>query len=117
MSDFYCDQILNGKLKVSVVFETDLVLAFHHTRPYFEHHIVIIPKHHIESLTSQKAIESDLAKEFLKTIHYVASMLEKENGGCCVSSNIGNYQTTKHLHWYVHSGKRLRNEDGTKIET
>jgi hypothetical protein len=31
------------------------------------------------------------------------------------SSNIGNYQSTKHLHWYIHAGKRIRNEDGTHI--
>ena len=116
MSDFYCDKILNGKIDVSVVFETDLVLAFHHTQPYFEQHIVIIPKHHIDSLTSQEAVDPTLAKDFLLAIRHVADILEKEYGGCRVSSNIGNYQSSKHLHWYVHSGKRLRNEDGTKIE-
>lgn len=115
MSDFYCDQILSEKEKVSVVFETDLVLAFHHTQPYFEYHIVIIPKKHIESLTSLETIDSALAVDFLLAIQRVTSMVEKETGGCRVSSNTGNYQTTKHLHWYVHAGKRLRNEDGSPI--
>ena len=116
MNDFYCTQILSGKVDVSVVFETDRVLAFHHTQPYFEHHIVIIPKQHIESL-SQEAIEPELAIDFFKAIQQVTSMLEKETGGCRVSSNVGNYQTTKHLHWYVHSGNRIRNEDGSPIKT
>ena len=117
MSDFYCDQVLSGDLEVSVVFETELVLAFHHTQPYFERHIVIIPKQHIESLTSPEAIDTELSRDFIIAIKHVTSMIEKDNGGCRVSSNIGNYQTTKHLHWYVHSGERLRNEDGTQIET
>ena len=117
MSDFYCDQVINGKLEVAVVFETEHVLAFHHTQPYFERHVVIVPKQHIESLTSPEAIDSNLSEEFLKAINHVSSLIEKELGGCRVSSNIGNYQTTKHLHWYVHAGKRLRNEDGTQIET
>ena len=116
MSDIYCDQVISGKLEVSVVFETERVLAFHHTQPYFERHVVIIPKQHIESLTSLEAVDSKLAQEFLSAINHVASIVEKELGGCRVSSNIGNYQTTKHLHWYVHAGKRLRNEDGTQIE-
>jgi histidine triad (HIT) family protein len=116
MNDFYCNQILNGKVDVSVVFETDRVLAFHHTQPYFEHHIVIIPKQHIESLALE-SIEPELAIDFLKAIQRVTSMLEKVTGGCRVSSNVGNYQTTKHLHWYVHSGNRLRNEDGSPIKT
>ena len=45
------------------------------------------------------------------------TILEKETGGCRVSSNVGNYQTTKHLHWYVHSGNRIRHEDGSPIKT
>lgn len=117
MSDFYCDQVLNGKIEVSVVFETDRVLAFHHTQPYFERHVVIVPKQHIESLTSHEAVDSRLSEEILGAISHVSSQIEKELGGCRVSSNIGNYQTTKHLHWYVHAGKRLRNEDGTQVET
>lgn len=117
MSDFYCDKVLNGALEVSVVFETELVLAFHHTQPYFERHIVIIPKQHIESLTSSEAINPELANDFITAINHVASLIEKEFDGCRVSSNIGDYQTTRHLHWFVHSGKRLRNEDGTQSET
>ena len=117
MSDFYCNQVLKGKVAVSVVFETDQVLAFHHTQPFFEHHIVIIPKQHIESLSSAHAVESSLAFDFLKAMQYVCSKLEQENGGCRVSSNVGTYQSTRHLHFYVHSGKRLRNEDGSVVAT
>ena len=116
MGDFYCDQVLNGSVDVSVVFETDLVLAFHHTRPYFEHHIVIIPKQHFESLSSEDVVVSALAFDFLKAMQYVCSKLEQENGGCRISSNVGEYQSTRHLHFYVHSGKRLRNEDGSVVK-
>ena len=116
-NDFYCEQVLSGKFEVQIVFETELVLSFHHSKPYFEHHVVIIPKKHIDSLTSSDAIDAELAKDFLMAIHHTTSKLEKQTGGCRVSSNVGNYQTSKHLHWYVHAGKRLRNEDGTIIES
>ncbi len=115
-NDFYCEQVLTGEFEVKVVFETELVLSFHHSKPYFEHHVVIIPKKHIDSLTSSDAIDAELAKDFLMAIHHVTSKLEKQTGGCRVSSNVGTYQTSKHLHWYVHAGKRLRNEDGTLID-
>jgi len=52
MSDFYCSEIISGRTKIDVVFETNLVMAFHHTNPYFEQHIVIIPKEHLKSLSS-----------------------------------------------------------------
>lgn len=50
--DFYCDEVLNGKTQVNKVIETDHVLAYHHTRPFYEHHIVVIPKIHVQSLIS-----------------------------------------------------------------
>jgi len=103
-------------LPVSVVFETDLVIAFHHTKPFFEKHIVIIPKKHLDSVTSAGASDSNLAMDFMLAIGEVASSFEKEYGGCRVSSNVGSYQSCKHLHWYVHFGKRIRHEDGTIIE-
>jgi histidine triad (HIT) family protein len=46
----------------------------------------------------------------------VTNKLEKSYGGCRVSSNVGEYQSTKHLHWYVHYGERLRTEAGELIK-
>lgn len=110
MEDIYCQQIIPGKLKVDIVFETDLVMAFHHTRPYWEHHVVIIPKTHIDSLTDYPN-GTDLNHDFFEAIKVVTGIFEKKYGGCRISSNIGNYQTSKHLHWYVHQGKRLVKEE------
>lgn len=115
MEDFYCAQIISGKIKVDVVFETDRVMAFHHTNPYFEEHIVIIPKTHIDSLSSYSN-DNELNHDFFEAIKFVTSKLEKKYGGCRISSNIGNYQSTKHLHWYVYYGKRLRTEQGELIK-
>ena len=114
-NDFYCTQVLSGTLEVDIVYESDLVLAFFHTQPYFEQHIVIISKQHIASLSAPEATEATLAHEFLKAIHQIVSMLERDHGGCRVCSNIGDYQSTRHLHWYVHAGRRLRDEAGRTI--
>lgn len=116
MNDFYCDEVLSGNVGIEPIFETDNVLAFNHTHPFYERHVVIIPKMHIDSLSSAGAVSVDLAVDFIQTIQHVTAILESEEGGCRVSSNVGNYQTTKHLHWYVHAGKRLRDEDGKPVE-
>jgi histidine triad (HIT) family protein len=42
----------------------------------------------------------------------VASHIQATHGGCRVSTNVGDFQSTKHLHWYIHSGKRMRDESG-----
>ena len=47
-ADRYCDLILNGKEPVDRVHETERVLAFHHTRPSYPVHIVVVPKMHYE---------------------------------------------------------------------
>ena len=45
--DFYCDEVLRGRTTVEKVLETENVLAFHHTRPFYPVHVVVIPKKHI----------------------------------------------------------------------
>jgi histidine triad (HIT) family protein len=109
-TDIYCDQIIPGKLKVDMVFETERVMAFYHTRPYWEYHVVIIPKTHIESLATYSGNDK-LNCDFFEAIRVVTALFEHKYGGCRISSNVGSYQTSKHLHWYVHSGERLRNEE------
>jgi len=115
MSDFYCDEIISSRTKVDILFETDLVMAFHHTQPYFEQHIVIIPKEHLDSLSSYPNTAA-LNHDMFAAIVFVTAMLEKKFGACRVSSNVGNYQSTKHLHWYVHFGNRLRAENGDVLK-
>ncbi len=53
------DEVLSGKTKVNKVLETENVLAYHHTRPFWPVHIVAIPKKHISSLITLE--EDDLA--------------------------------------------------------
>ena len=67
--DFYCEEVLSGKTEVEIVIETDNVLAYHHTRPYYEHHIVIIPKIHIQSFISEEETNDDeLMLEIMQVI-------------------------------------------------
>ena len=88
-------------------------MAFHHTNPYWENHVVIIPKNHIESLADYPN-DSTLNQDMFEALRVVTNLFESQFGGCRVSSNVGDYQTSKHLHWYVHQGKRIRAHDGTQ---
>lgn len=110
MPNIYREQIIPGKLKVDIIFETDLVMAFHHTKPYWEHHVVIIPKQHIDALSSYPN-DAQLNHDLFAAIRFVTKLFEDNFGGCRISSNVGNYQTSKHLHFYVHAGARLVEDD------
>lgn len=116
MTDFYCEQILTGQFAVEVVFETARVLAFKHTQPYFEQHVVIIPKLHIESMASIEVMQAPLAQEMFSAIQKIAAGLEAEYGGVTICSSTGSYQKAAHLHWFVLAGKRLRAEPWGPID-
>ena len=65
--DFYCDKILTGLQVVPVCFENERVFAFHHTNPLWEHHVVLLPKKHIDSLLALEEADNDLLLELMRT--------------------------------------------------
>lgn len=105
MSDFYCDEAIPGNTPVKIVLETDDVLAFHHTRPYWPVHIVVVPKSHVPSLTNLGEHSEDLLASVLEVVRKVAASIEQEHGACRVLTNLGKYQDSKHLHFHVAHGE------------
>jgi histidine triad (HIT) family protein len=107
-NDFYCDEALSGRTPVRKVMETDNVLAFHHTRPFYPVHVVVIPKRHIGSLLTLEKEDDNLLLELIGVVRQVASQIVLEHGACRVLTNLGEYQDSKHLHWHVAFGQPLR---------
>ena len=107
-NDFYCDEVLSGRTPAKKVSETENVLAFHHTRPFYPVHIVVIPKRHIESLLSLDKDDDNLFLELFAVIRQVAAEIMKERGACRVITNLGEYQDSKHFHWHVVFGQPLK---------
>jgi len=106
-NDFYCDEVLNRKTEVRIVTETDNVLAYHHTRPFWPEHIVVIPKRHVGSLLTIETQDAPLLLELLTVIREVAAKVVAEHGACRVLTNLGEYQDSKHLHWHICFGDPL----------
>ena len=104
--DFYCNEVLSGKTAVQKVLETDRVLAYQHTRPFWPVHIVVIPKTHVASLLTID--DNDLLLELLEAVKTVAANVVDEHGAARVLTNLGRYQDSKHLHFHVLSGEQLR---------
>ena len=103
--DFYCDEVFSGKTPVEKVFETERVLAYRHTRPFWETHIVVVPKEHVDSLLT---VENDLLIELMDVAKKAASQVLAEKGAARVLTNLGDYQDSKHLHFHVYSGEKIR---------
>ncbi|WP_368563246.1 HIT family protein [Pseudoxanthomonas sp. UTMC 1351] len=107
-SDFYCDEALSGRTPIDVVRETKNVLAFHHTRPYWQIHIVVVPKVHIPSLTDLAGHDVSLVYDLLDVVRDVAAEVEAQYGACRVVTNLGRYQDSKHLHFHVGFGEQRK---------
>ncbi len=106
--DFYCEEVLSGRTPVRVVRETPTVLAYHHTRPFWPVHIVVIPKVHVPSLVDLGNASPDLLADLLAVVREVAAAVLAEHGAARVLTNLGRYQDSKHLHFHVNSGEPRR---------
>lgn len=102
---------MGGETEVEKVLETENVLAFRHTRPFWETHIVVIPKRHISSLLALEKSDAELFLELFEVIKQVAETVVKAKGSARVLTNLGNYQESKHLHFHINSGERIRSDN------
>src|SRR5437868_9862265 len=105
--DYYCEIVLRGIIEVAKIYETQNVLEYHHTRPFWETHIVVIPKRHISSLLTLENTDNELLLELFEVIRKVAADVVAEKGAARVLTNLGEYQDSKHLHFHVYSGERV----------
>ena len=112
--DFYCENVISGAIEVDVVHETAAVLAYHHTRPFWETHIVVIPKRHISSLLTLTEADDPILLELFEVIRLVAAEVVKQKGAARVLTNLGKYQDSKHLHFHIYSGERVKSDHPVK---
>ena len=102
--DFYCDVAIPNAKDLDVVVDDEHVLAFHHTRPFWQTHIVVVPKRHIASLTEVTEKDAYVMRRLFAVLQSVANDVERRTGAAAVLTNLGRYQDSKHLHVHVHSG-------------
>jgi histidine triad (HIT) family protein len=107
-NDFYCDEVLSGRTAVNVVAETENVRAYHHTRPSYPVHIVVIPKTHVDSFLTLDVESGPLLVELMRVVQAVAREVATNQGACRVVTNLGDYQESKHLHWHIVAGPLKR---------
>lgn len=103
-NDFYCDEVFSGKTKVVIVEETPSILAFHHTRPLYDVHIVLVPRVHIASLSELQNM--DIVKEVFEIAKRTIMRMRLDETNFRIITNGGTFQDSKHLHFHLVSGKK-----------
>jgi histidine triad (HIT) family protein len=107
-TDFYCDVALKGLVPLRKEYESEHVLAYHHTRPFWPVHIVVIPKKHISSFTTLSDDDTPILLEMIAVMKTLAAKVTAEHGAARILTNLGRYQDSKHLHFHINSGEPLR---------
>jgi len=99
--DWYCDDVLSGKIEISKVWEDKLVLAFHHPAKSSGVHVVLIPKEHIHSILDKKATDGVLLTSMVTAIQEVANILNLDQNGFYIRLNAAGEDVTPHMHWHI----------------
>jgi len=110
--DFYCDSVLSGRFAVQVVRESANVLAFLHTNPSWETHIVVIPKQHVQRLADVD--DPNLFAELFQLMLAIIKDRGLSETNYKIIVNGGAYQSTQHLHFHLVSGAPLDFGDPTQ---
>ena len=103
--DFYCDVALQPNADIKIEYESDTVLAFHHTKPNWPVHIVVIPKKHIWDI--REVEEGELFSSLLTVAKDVLLNFSQEyldEHGARIITNLGKFQDTPHLHFHIVCG-------------
>ncbi len=99
--DWYCEDVLSGKIEVRKVWEDERVLAFRHPQPMAEIHVVVIPKTHVPSILDPLALDGALLSSMVRAIQEVARQLGLEKTGFYVRTNVAGPGVTPHMHWHI----------------
>ena len=103
--DIYCDLIIPKKISVDIIYESEKILAFRHTKPIYEHHFVVIPKDHVLDILDDSFVNVQM--EVFQVIKMILSEIDYQRNGARVETNIGAFQKSKHLHFHVLAGASL----------
>jgi histidine triad (HIT) family protein len=99
--DWYCEDVLSGKLEIKKVWEDERVLAFHHPQPQAEIHVLVIPKKHVTSLLDPLALDGALLSSMVLAVQEVARELGLDKTGFYVRANAAAPGVTPHMHWHI----------------
>jgi len=80
-------------------------MAFHHPRPAYPVHILLVPKRPLTSLTDLSLADADFMTDLFSAAQSLIAEFNLEAGGYRLITNGGPYQDIPHLHFHLVSGE------------
>lgn len=81
--------------------ETETLIAFHHPKPSYALHILLVPKRAIGSLMDLSPDDSDFTTDLFQTVQSLIEELDLEDIGYRLIANGGKYQDVPQLHFHL----------------
>jgi histidine triad (HIT) family protein len=110
MADCLFCSIIEGKIKGEIVYRDDAVVAFKDIRPGAPVHLLIVPRKHIESVSSLETQDLPVIGAIFMAAAKLAKDLGVAESGYRVVVNNGPDagQSVFHLHYHLLGGRPLR---------
>ena len=104
----FCD-IVEGKMKADIIYNSENVIAFKDIRPQAPVHILIIPKKHIPTLNDIKPEDKTLIGEMFLVAKEIAQKSGLSDNGyrTVFNCNRDAGQEVYHIHLHLLGGRRL----------
>lgn len=108
MACVFC-QIIRQEKPAQIIFEDDLVIAFHDIHPIAPIHVLIVPKEHIESVNFVNQEHEAVLGHLFLAAQILASELGVNHSGYRLMVNTGRDggQSVFHLHMHLIGGRHL----------
>jgi histidine triad (HIT) family protein len=109
MSKSVFKKVIDREIPATVVYEDDLVLAFHDINAQAPVHALIVPKKEIPRLSEAKAEDHQVLGHLLLKAAAVAKQLGLEKSGyrLVINNGLDGGETVPHLHCHILGGRRM----------
>jgi len=109
MADCLFCKILAGDIPADKVYEDDKAFAFNDINPQAPHHVLIIPREHIESLNQVDESNEALIGHLCAVASKIAKDLGVSEGGyrTVFNTNKDAGQEVFHIHLHLLAGRKL----------
>jgi histidine triad (HIT) family protein len=100
-------KIVKGELPAKVVYEDDLIMAFHDINPQRKVHVLIIPKKHISSMNDLTEEDKEVMGHLMVKVPEIAKKLGIAEDGYRLIVNTGKHggQEIYHIHFHLLGGE------------
>lgn len=83
------------------------MIAFWHPKPFWEKHILLVPKKSIKNITRLESEDYPYIVEIYKVVKEIVEEFGWDKSEYTILTNGGNRQEVNQLHFHLHSGKAV----------